>query len=181
MRLHKTEGIVLKRRNVGEADRLLTVFTKEHGKLQIKAAGVRKITSRRSYHIEPLNHAAFIFHQGSTMPILTEVETIDAYDTIKTDLRKIGLAYHICEIIDGLCAEGQESKSVFALLKKILSDITHGENIMRNMYDFEIDLLHQLGFYPKTEMSKNFNPSCFIEGLLERKLKARPLLHKFYQ
>jgi DNA repair protein RecO (recombination protein O) len=181
MRLQKAEGIVLKRKNIGESDRLLTVFTKESGKLLIKATGVRKITSRRSSHIEPLNHIMFMMHKGNKTPILTEVETITHYDAIKKDLRKIGLAYHICEIIDGLCAEGQENGSIFILLKKILSDIEQGGNVMQDMYDFEMDLLHQLGFYPKTETDKNFNPSYYIESLLERKLKARPLLHKFYQ
>ena len=181
MRLHKSEGIVLKRKNIGEADRLLTIFTRESGKLQVKATGVRKITSRRSSHIEPLNHITFMLHKGKGMPLLTEVVTVASYEVIKKDLKKIGLAYHICEIIDGLCAEGQENDYIFGLLKKILSDIEEGRSIMQHMYDFEMDLLHHLGFYPKGEERENFNPSVYIEGLLERKLKARPLLHKFYQ
>jgi DNA repair protein RecO (recombination protein O) len=181
MRLQKIEGIVLKRKNIGEADRLLTVFTKENGKLQLKATGVRKITSRRSAHIEPLNHVIFMLHKGKATPVLTEVETLYNYDGIKKDLKKIGLAYHILEIVDGLCAEGQENDHIFNLIKTILGQIEQGGNVMQHMYDFEMDLLHHLGFYPKGEESKNFNPSYYIENLLERKLKTRPMLHKFYQ
>lgn len=180
MRIQKTEGIILKRRNIGEADRLLTVFTKESGKIQIKAIGVRKITSRRSSHIELLNHVVFTLHTGSAAPILTEATTIEHYQFIKSDLRRVGLAYHICEIIDALCAQDQEHRSVFFLLQNILHDISEEGNIVKKIYDFEIDLLHQLGFYPKSEMNKNFNPSYFIESLLEHPLKARPLLHTFY-
>jgi DNA repair protein RecO len=114
------------------------------------------------------------------MPILTEAITIENYDAVKSDLRRVGLAYHICEIIDALCPEAQEQRSIFFLLKNILADISKEGNILKKMYDFEIELLHQLGFYPKTEIQENFNPSYYIESLLERKLKARPLLHKFY-
>ena len=51
MKTFVAEGIVLKRRNVGEADRILTVFTRTNGKMIIKAVGVRKIASKRSSHI----------------------------------------------------------------------------------------------------------------------------------
>lgn len=180
MRLYKSEGIILKRKNFGESDRLITVLTKDHGKLQLKASGVRKITSRRASHIELLNHVAISIHKGKAAPILTEAMTIQNYSDIKNDLRRVGLAYHICEIVDALCAENQEQRSIFFLLQNILDNISKEGNIVQKMYDFEIELLHQLGFYPKTEMTENFNPSYFIEGLLERKLKARPLLHKFY-
>lgn len=180
MQIHKTEGIVLKRKNIGEADRILTLFTKDRGKLQIKAMGVRKISSRRSSHIEPLNHVQVSLHFGRHAPILTEVTTIEHYEAIKNDLRRVGLAYHICEIIDALCAEDQEHIKVFYLLQQVLQDIAKPGNVVQKMYDFEIELLHELGFYPREELNKNFNPSYFIEQLLERKLKARPLIHKFY-
>ncbi|MBI4096902.1 MAG: DNA repair protein RecO, partial [Candidatus Levybacteria bacterium] len=52
MRTFRTEGIIIKRKNFGEADRILTVFTKEYGKLQVKAKGIRRIPSRRSAHVE---------------------------------------------------------------------------------------------------------------------------------
>ncbi len=180
MNVLKIEGIILKRKNIGEADRLLTVFTKDNGKLQIKAIGVRKITSRRSSHIELLNHVSFTVYKGKAVPILTEAATIENYQHIKSDLKRVGLAYHICEIIDALCADEQEHRGVFSLLKTILADISQKGNIVEKMYRFEVDLLHQLGFYPQIEENKNFNPSYFIENLLERKLKVRPLLHTFY-
>ena len=59
MRSFKTEGIVIKRRNFNEADRIITVFSKRNGKINIKASGVRKITSRRSPHLELLNYSIF--------------------------------------------------------------------------------------------------------------------------
>src|SRR3990167_6479602 len=93
MRAHKTEGIVLKRKSLAEADRIITVFSKHYGKISLMAKGVRKITSRRSPHIELLNYSKF--------------------SILKKDLKKIGYAYHICELVDSLCAENQESQQIF--------------------------------------------------------------------
>src|SRR3990167_4660571 len=108
MRTYKTEGIIIKRKNFGEADRIITVLTRNHGKIQVKATGVRKIQSRRSSHVELLNHASLFIYKGrGSLPILTEAETIDSFQDIKNDLTKVGFAYHICELIDGLCAENQ--------------------------------------------------------------------------
>jgi DNA repair protein RecO (recombination protein O) len=123
MRHFRTEGIIIKRKNLGEADRLLTVFTKDYGKMQVKAAGVRKITSRRSAHIELLNHASLSLYKGHISPVLTEVKLIDDYAAIKADFNKIGLAYHLCELIDGLCPDNQEHMKVFYLLKNTLQQL----------------------------------------------------------
>lgn len=120
MRSVKTEGIIIKRRNLGEADRLITVITPYEGKLTIKAAGVRKITSRRSAHIELLNHATMSLYKGTGMHVLTEVKMLDDHSKIKADFTKVGLAYHLCELVDGLCPENQENGNVFHLLKNTL-------------------------------------------------------------
>jgi DNA repair protein RecO (recombination protein O) len=110
MRSFRTEGIVIKRSNYSEADRIVTIFTKQNGKIKVKATGVRKIASRRSPHIEPLNYCIFSLYQGKGMPVLTEVESKECFPLLKKDLGRIGLAYHVCELIDGLCAENQENR-----------------------------------------------------------------------
>ncbi len=123
MRNFRTEGIIIKRRNFNEADRIITVMTRDYGKIQIKAAGVRKITSRRAAHIELLNDTLLHLYQGNIFPILTEAKMIDDFVSIKTDFAKVGLAYHLCELIDGLCPENQENSSVFFLLQKTLRQL----------------------------------------------------------
>src|SRR5579859_2940888 len=115
MRTFTVEGIIIKRRNYKDADRMLTVFTRNYGKIAVKAGGVRKITSRRSSHIELLNHTTLTLYKGNGFPVLTEAQMINSFSEIKDNLIKIGFAYHICELIDGLCPEGQEQASIFAL------------------------------------------------------------------
>ena len=178
MRSYKTEGIVIKRRNFGEADRIVTVFTKKNGKINIKAAGVRRINSRRSSHIELLNLSIFGLYQGRGMPFLTEAQNLENFSNIKEDLAKVGFAYHICELIDGLCAENQENEEIFYLLQKTLRILSGECDPVSEIHGFEIELLTKLGFYKHSNL-KNFNTEAFIEQILERKLKSKQMIPAF--
>lgn len=175
MRSFRTEGIVIKRKNIGEGDRIITIFSKKHGKLSIRAKGVRKIASRRAGHIEPLNYCIFNLHQGKSMPILTEVEAREDFYNLKQDLKKIGLAYHVCELVDGLCAENQENAEIFLLLGRTLRKISILEDSRSAVREFEINLLKLLGFYSQRQ-GIELNTHEFIENILERKLKSKQVI-----
>ncbi len=180
MRNLSVEGIVIKRRDIGEADRLLTVLTRHQGKIIIKALGVRKIISRRSPHVELLNHSSLVLHKGKLLHILNEAQTIEDHSEIKEDLNKIGFAYHFCELIDGLCPENQEHEDVFDLFKKSLKELCEGNNLPEIVHGFEIELLTLLGFYPVGKSSiPTLNTTAYIEDILERRLKTRSLLSHF--
>lgn len=175
MKAFKTEGIVIKRRNVGEGDRIITIFSKKHGKLSVKAKGVRKISSRRAGHIELLNYCIFNLHEGKQIPILTEVEAREDFYNLKQDLKKIGLAYHVCELVDGLCAENQENPEIFLLLGRTLRKISVLEDARAAVKEFELSLLKLLGFYSQRQ-GIELNTHEFIENILERKLKAKQIV-----
>lgn len=179
MRSFKTEGIVIKRKNVGEADRIVTVFTKRFGKIRISAKGVRRISSKRSAHVELLNLAHLTLYKGNGFPILTEAEVIEDFSLIKDNLTKVGFAYHICELVDGLCAENQESRRVFELLRSVLSRLSKEEDIAPIIHEFEIELLSTLGFFPRYQPIHNFDTHSFIERILERKLKSKRVVSAF--
>ncbi len=176
MRSFKTEGIVIKRSNYSEADRIITIFSKRNGKIKIKASGVRRITSRRSPHVELLNLCIFNLHQGKNMPVLTEVESIENFSAIKKDLKKIGTAYHLCELIDGLCAENQENQEIFNLLRKTLRNLSKEEDFTKLIYEFEIELLRLLGFYNAKNPDLKINTQGIIEEILERRLKTKQII-----
>ncbi|MDP2649276.1 MAG: DNA repair protein RecO [bacterium] len=178
MKTFRTEAIIIKRRNFRELDKILTVFTKKRGKIQIKAAGVRKITSRRAPHIELLNYSILSLYEGKGWPILTEAVSIKDFSLIKKELIKVGFAYHLCELIDGLCPENQENRRVFHLLLETLQRLSEEENIAEIIHEFEIELLSILGFYKFSNSSSNFDTSSFIENILERKLKSKRLISK---
>ncbi len=179
MRTIKAEGIVIKRRNFGEADRMLTIFTRYLGKISVKAAGIRRIPSRRSPHVELLNHSALTLYRGASLYILTEAQTIKNFSPLKEDLTKVGFAYHICELIDGFCPENQENQQVFYLMQNVLSQLIIENDLLLVLHDFEIELLSLLGYWhKKREDSKRLNTQAFIENILERKLKSRDIFEK---
>lgn len=173
MRNFKTEGIILKRKNFGEADRILTVFTKKHGKIKVLAKGVRRITSRRGPNVELFNLVTLFIHKGRNFDILTEAQVQNTFPGIRKNLELIGLAYHVCELIDGLCPEHQLHSKVFDLLVKTLTEL---ENNL--IHEFEVELLIELGFLPPLPSVNNINTTSYIEQLLERKLKTKTLWQK---
>lgn len=176
MRLSKVTGIIIKRKNFGESDRIITVFTKQQGKITIKAKGVRKITSRRSSHVELINYGVMNLYKGQGMPILTEIETKQSFHKIKTNLQKTGYAYHICELIDGLCPENQVLPAVFNLFLETLCILDNHAAHKSILSEFEISLLTVLGYWADKQHSTNIQTEHLIESILERKLKTIQIL-----
>ena len=176
MRSYKIESIILKRRNTGEADRIVTIFTKKQGKMHIKAVGVRRVTSRRSPHIEPLNRSILTLYKGGGMPVLIEAQTIEHFSVIKNDLTRDGFAYHLCELIDGLCPEGAENQQVFTMFYQTLLRLClNPSNILSVVREFEASLLIMLGYWPVHKPLANLDTKYMLENILERKLKANKI------
>ena len=88
-RLYKTEAIVLRQRKLGEADRILTLHTPAHGKLDAKAKGVRKTTSRMSGHLQPLNRCMVQLARGRTMEVIAGCETLESFQRLRDDLDRL--------------------------------------------------------------------------------------------
>lgn len=177
MRTYKTEAIIIKRKNFGEADKIITAFTEKEGKVTIKAKGVRKITSRRSSHIELLNLSLLTLYKGKAWPLLVEAQTLQNFSLIKDDLKKIALSYYVLELVDKLCPEGQENYRIFNLLKDTLLKLSEEKEFRALISEFEVELLWILGYYPK-KVAENFDTISFIEGIIERKLKTRNIAKK---
>lgn len=142
----KTEGVILKRRNFGEADRILTVFSQKLGKVPVLARGVRKITSRRAGNVELLNRVVLYLHQGKNFYLLTEAEGLNTYQKIKEDLTLSTYAYHVIELIDRLLVENQENLIVYHNLLEVLQRL---ELNPRQIFirAFELKLLSKMGFW----------------------------------
>lgn len=168
------DAIVLKRRNVGEADRSLTLFTKHHGKISVLARGVRKISSKRAPHIEVFTRIIVTVHKGKRINSLTDVSPVESYNDIRTDLKRVSAAYYLCELVDGLLPEEQIHAEVFDLLATALTTLAH---LSRARVDilrmrFAAALLTTLGYLEQGKEPPTGNIDAYVEQLLERKLKT---------
>jgi DNA repair protein RecO (recombination protein O) len=115
VRLYRTEAIVLRRSDFGEADRLLTLYTPEWGKLRVIAKGVRKPTSRKSGHLELFTHSRLLVAKGRNLDIVTQAETLHSFRALREDLLRTGWAYYAAELLDRFVEEGIEDRPLFNL------------------------------------------------------------------
>lgn len=173
-RSYAAEGIVLKRKSAGEADRILTIFTKQYGKIRVIAKGIRKVGSRRSSYLEVFRHIRFMLVKSGSMDILTEVESVGAAPETHVNLSSIGGAYYVCELVDALLPEKMEHDEVYALLLRALAAV-HTSKQPIVLAEFPRLLLTILGYYPKGE-APTVSIDTIIENLIEKKLKTPKFL-----
>lgn len=180
MGTYKTEGIIIKRKNFGEADRILTIFSKNYGKISAIAKGVRKINSRRAPHLELFNQVSLLLSKGKNLDVITETQLITSFSNLKKDLKKVGLAFEACELVDQVTREGPTQEQVFNLLRMCLNDLNHlnSKGIEKVIDNFERQLLVILGFLPKNEVLSKIELSGFVEKIIEKKLKSRKMFSK---
>ncbi len=170
-RLSTVDAFVIRRKNIGEADRMVTLFTRQRGKLRVLARGVRKISSRRGPHIEIFNHVTATVYDKKT---LTEASSAENFDAIRKDLRRVNAAYYLCELIDGLLPAEQIHEDVFTLLGDAFGALAQVKKdrieVLRER--FAAALLRTLGFLERGKKPPTGSLDTYVEQLLERRLKT---------
>ena len=142
---------MLKRRDFGEADRILTVFTPEHGKLTLLAKGVRKTKSRKAGHVELFTDSLFLIAKGRTWDLVSQAEMIDSFRALHENLLRTGYAYTVSEIIDGFTQERDSHPPMFVLLKETLSRLAASNEAQLPLVAryFDLHMLGLAGYQPQ--------------------------------
>jgi DNA repair protein RecO (recombination protein O) len=148
-RLYRTDALILRRSDFGEADRLLTVLTPDRGKLRLLAKGARKTTSRKAGHVELFMLTDLLVAHGRTWDIVSQAEIIEPYRALREDLDQTGHAYYLAELIDRFTEEHDANKSLFELLALTLARLAYPESIFIALRYFELHLLSLTGFQPQ--------------------------------
>ena len=147
-RLYKTEAVVLKQMPIGEADRVLTLFTATMGKVRAVARGVRRPKSRMAGHLEPLVHCRLMLARGRTLDVVSGVETLHGFPHLRGDLEAIARALICAEMVDAFTPEEQANPAILDLLLGCLGWLEVGEKDRALRY-FEFHLLRYLGYMPE--------------------------------
>lgn len=150
--LYKSEAVVIKRSDLGEADKILTIFTPHFGKLRVVAKGVRKITSRLAGHVELFTRNQMLLAKARNLDIVTQSETVDAYRPLHDDLSRIAHASYAAELLDALTPDALENYQVYKLMAETLSLLSEDADEDRVLRWFELQLLGYMGYAP--ELSK---------------------------
>ncbi|MEW5952388.1 MAG: DNA repair protein RecO [Bacillota bacterium] len=152
MKLYKVKGIVLKSREMREADRMLTLYTLERGKLRAVAHGVNKPSSRKRGSVQPFCLTDFLLHRGRELDSVSQCQGLEMFAPLREDLSRLTYASYLAELVDSLTAEEEANRGVFHLLLTCFSLLARlpadSELVARS---FEIRLAGLLGYEPRLD------------------------------
>jgi DNA repair protein RecO (recombination protein O) len=114
--LYRDEAVVLRTLRLGEADRIVTMMTKGHGKVRAVAKGVRRTTSKFGARLEPLSHVSLLCWQGRELDIVNQAEVSEAFRVVREDLARVAKAFTLLEVVDQVAQEHHANTPLYDML-----------------------------------------------------------------
>jgi DNA repair protein RecO (recombination protein O) len=150
-REYQTAAIIIKKTKLGEADRILTMYTPGLGKIQGVAKGVRRPKSKLSGHLELLTYSQVTLAQGHNLDTITGSQTINGFTPLKTDLWLTSYGLYAIELVNQFTAERVVDENLFHLLLDTLQNLCQTNNRELLLRYFEIHLLNEAGYRPQLQ------------------------------
>jgi len=169
-RNYSTEGIILATKDYSEADRILVIYSKNHGKLSLVAKGVRKTKSKKRGHLEIFNHLKFSAVRTKGLDIISEAELINSFPKIRKNLKKISVGYYFCEVIGKSIKDEESHPGFFDFILSYFLRLEKEDNLTKVRNDFVKDILINLGYWPKDK--EIVNPDKVLEAVTERNINS---------
>jgi len=152
---YQTRAIVIKQSKIGEADRIVTIYTPGLGKLTAIAKGACRPGSKLGGNVAPLTYSSMMLAKGRNLDIITQGQTIDAFPALKNDLWHMACALYTLELVDSSTLENSENGPLFDLLLNTLRRLCQSENDRTVVRYFELHLLQHLGYRPQLRRCAN--------------------------
>jgi DNA repair protein RecO (recombination protein O) len=150
--LYKVEGIVIKTIPYGESNTILTLYTKELGKIGVMARGAKKPKSRFTSIAQLFTYGIFVFQKGQGLGTLQQGEALLSFRKIREDLVKTAYAAYLVELLDRHTTENELRTDLFGWIKQALEYIDHGTDPEVITFLFEMKIMKVAGIVP--ELSK---------------------------
>ncbi len=150
-RVYSTPAIVLRQRKLGDADKILTLYTARFGKIDAVVKGVRKTKSRMAGHVEPLTQATFLLARGRSLDTVTQAETIESFQAVRDDLDRLSRALYSAELLDKCTELREEHFELYRLLLDTLRRLATRPELDTPVRFYEMALLDTLGYRPELE------------------------------
>lgn len=149
-RAFRTDALILKRRDFNEADRLLTIFTPGHGKIDVIAKGARKPTSTKAGHVELFTRVDMLIHRGRDFGILAQAEMVEPFLALRDDLQLGAYAGYAAELVDRFTgSDDEDQRHLYNLLNDTLRRLCEEADMRLVIRYFEVHLLGLAGFRPE--------------------------------
>jgi DNA repair protein RecO (recombination protein O) len=151
MPLEKLQAFVLSNSDYGESDRIVSLFTLEHGRLKGFARGARNSRKRFGPALEPFARIDLQLNLKDGLSSLRSADVITVYSGIRGDLSAIAHALYACELLECLTPEGVPLPRLYRLLAAYLERLDSGNVDDADRRMFEINVLNILGYRPSLE------------------------------
>lgn len=148
-RIYRVEALILRRSDFGEADRLLTLLTRDVGKVRAIAKGARRPTSRHSGNLELFVHAEVMLARGRDLDVVTQSQIVHAFRRVREDLTAASHAYYLAEVTDALLEADDPAVRPFELLLEAFAALDDGAPPTLLVAHFLVQLLDALGYRPE--------------------------------
>jgi DNA repair protein RecO (recombination protein O) len=149
--LYKTEGIVLKSMEYEEADKIVTIFTKDYGKITAIGKGVRKTKSKFGSSLEILTHSIFLFYKGRNIDIVSQTEILESFFSTSKQVIKFAFAANCVEVVNKLTEEREMNIGLFNLLKEVLHYLRESNDPKLLTLSFKWQTMSILGYRPSLD------------------------------
>jgi len=126
--LYRDQAVVLRTQKLGEADRIVTMLSRRHGKVRAVAKGVRRTKSRWGGRLEPFVHVDVQNYQGRELDVVTQAEIVDPFDAMMGDYERYTSGTAMLEATDRLTEEREPSLRMYLLLVGALRSLDAGEH-----------------------------------------------------
>ena len=150
--LYRDNAVVLRSWKLGEADRIVSLMTQEHGKVRCVAKGVRKTKSRFGASVDPTNHIEVQLYRGKgELDTLTQVQSIDRFPELRQDLELFARASSMLEAVEIVSQDREPNEALYTMLARALHTVAQSESHLV-VAGFFLKLLAQEGFSPSVDI-----------------------------
>jgi len=163
-RTYQTEAIIIKKIKLGEADRILTLYTPHLGKLRAVAKGVRRPRSKLAGHLELLTHSQITLARGRNLDTIIGSQTINSFLPLKSDLYLTSYALYAAELVDLFTVDNIENYPLFQLLLEAMLHLSQSSDKELILRYFELRLLSQVGYRPQLQQCVSCHSQLMPSG-----------------
>ncbi len=172
--LYKTRGIVLKEVKFNESDKILTILSRDSGKIQAIAKGARKPKSKIIAASQVFCHSDYVLYRGKSMYTVNQADIIDSFYSIREDFEKLIYATYIMELTDAGIVKEESNSKIFDLILKTLNVLVSSDDYMQLIRAFELKFMSFIGYRPhlkscvncQSKLNSNMKFSYNLGGIL---------------
>ena len=151
VRLYRVSAVVIRQRELGEADRVLVLYSHGRGKLSAVAKGVKRPRSKLAGSLQLFSQAEVQLAAGRSLDVVTQARSVNAFYHLRQEMQRYVHASYAAELVDALTEEGMADPGLFELLVETLSALDAGGSPATLTHSFEVKLLSRLGYGPELD------------------------------